>query len=939
MARYFEAGIGTAAQGKAFQMGKSAASEALSQLKTFDPSLALAFISSELDIPEVNRGIIEILGKCPLIGTSAGGEIANGPLNKSVVVTVIASNHLRVRVGMGSGVKENFRGAVEASLKDAGISDYFNSDHPLHQTLHMAAPEIPGVSPVLLIMFSPGATRTTPSLSHDIHTMLRKASSNHIPIFGGTSSDYFHFESSFQLVNERVSDDAIALAFLESEILYGLGMAHGFTPTTKGALVTKASGHIVHELDGRPASEVCSEILEIPSEELGEGALWFSRYPFGATDIYGNSILQVPECILDDGSIQFGPLMKKDQVITLMRAGEKDIVEAGLAAFEKALRHGGLNRPSLALVFSCALRKRLMGKDGNREIDLIYERSRVPISGFSTFGEQGVSDDGLPIYGNQSVSALVFSDELNPVAALIHKSKRIYQDFSSRLNRKAFQIKGIKKINQLIQEERTLDALLQILTNELTKMLPWAECAFYLPASEGNTYTVASASSLGAFPRHLLGDALETHFISNWMDSHGERFGALVLKQRQEDNHPDEGDLELAETIGKLTAGALHQIKVDGRLDVKIKQLDILNQLGHELSRAISPNAQSQNIIRHIRKILKLSMVSLWVVDETHRLLVKEAVDLYADQTMDGPEKENDERLTKWQVKNYEPIFSTDRSHAKCPVELVSPFPYEFVSLPIYYKGALRGVLNLYAKLNVLWAFQDDHLSENIEFLRTISNQVGVFIENRFLHKNATFYKEIHHRVKNNLQNIASLLRMQMRRLDRITPERALDDSISRIMSIAAVHEILSHGEPGMVDLGRLLGRISKVSLPAKKIGPIITLDISGPSVTIPSRLATTVALVINELIQNAVQHGIRNHPKGNVAIRVGQLSGFLAIIVHDNGPGLPRGFDMERDGNLGLTIVRTLVKDELRGKFLIHQDEGTRAEVSFPIPKYHVNI
>ena len=142
-----------------------------------------------------------------------------------------------------------------------------------------------------------------------------------------------------------------------------------------------------------------------------------------------------------------------------------------------------------------------------------------------------------------------------------------------------------------------------------------------------------------------------------------------------------------------------------------------------------------------------------------------------------------------------------------------------------------------------------------------------------------------------------------------------------------------------MVDLGRLLGRISKVSLASQADGPIITLDISGPSVTIPSRLATTVALVVNELIQNGVRHGIRDKPKGNVAIRVGQMFGFLTIIVQDNGPGLPKGFDTERDGNLGLTIVRTLVRDELRGEFSIHQDKGTRAEISFPIPKYHVNI
>ena len=498
MARYFEAGVGTAEHGKAVQMGRSAASEALSQLKAFEPCLALVFISSELDIPEVNRGIIETLGKCPVIGTSTAGEIANRSLSHGVVVALLASNHLKVRVGMGEGVKNNLEGAVDKALKEAGISEYFSPDHPLHQTLHMAAKEMPGVSPVLLLLFSPGAAKTQASLSHDIHTILRKASANRIPIFGGTSSDCFHFDSNYQILNDLVSDDAISLAFVESEILFGLGMAHGFTPTTRGALITRASGHIVHELDGRPASDVCSELLQIPSANLGEGALWFSRYPFGATDIYGNSILQVPEYIFDDGSIQFGPIMKKDQVITLMRGEEKDIVEAGVSAYKRAIRQGGLKRPGLVLMFSCALRKGLMGQNVNREIELVSERAEIPVCGFHTYGEQGISEDGLPVYANQSVSTLVFSDELNPVASLILKGKRIYQDFSLRLNRKAFQIKGINKINQIVQEEREPDALLNILTNELTQILPWAEVAFYLPIAQGNSYTrCLSKASLG----------------------------------------------------------------------------------------------------------------------------------------------------------------------------------------------------------------------------------------------------------------------------------------------------------------------------------------------------------------------------------------------------------------------------------------------------------
>lgn len=107
-------------------------------------------------------------------------------------------------------------------------------------------------------------------------------------------------------------------------------------------MITKASGHIVHELDGRPAVEICANLLGIPIDRLGDGMLWFSQFPFGTNDVYGNSPLCVPECVLPDGSIQFGPLMKNDQVLTLMRASREDIVLAGLTAYNKAVRQGGL---------------------------------------------------------------------------------------------------------------------------------------------------------------------------------------------------------------------------------------------------------------------------------------------------------------------------------------------------------------------------------------------------------------------------------------------------------------------------------------------------------------------------------------------------------------------------------------------------------------------
>jgi two-component sensor histidine kinase len=367
--------------------------------------------------------------------------------------------------------------------------------------------------------------------------------------------------------------------------------------------------------------------------------------------------------------------------------------------------------------------------------------------------------------------------------------------------------------------------------------------------------------------------------------------------------------------------------------------LEILNQLGHELSKSISTSSQSQNIVKHIRRILNLSFASLWLVDRTHQLLVKEAIDGGENFDIGEVEKQNDERLAKWQIDHQKPLYFTSESGNLKSIKLVAPFPFSFVSLPIIVKGEVRGILNLYSKQQYKWSLQNERIFENMEFLQSIAIQVAIFIENRSLHKHATFYREIHHRVKNNLQNIASLLRMQLRRLDRVPAEQALTDSIARIMSIALVHDTLSQGEIGVVDLGRLVGSISKFSESETSERPIITLDVSGPPIMIPSREATSLALVINELVQNAVQHGFKQENKGRLLIRVEQKNGDVSVLVLDDGPGLPDNFEPMLDGNLGLTIVRTLVKDELKGLFEINCSSGTCARITFPLPRSYYPI
>ena len=365
-----------------------------------------------------------------------------------------------------------------------------------------------------------------------------------------------------------------------------------------------------------------------------------------------------------------------------------------------------------------------------------------------------------------------------------------------------------------------------------------------------------------------------------------------------------------------------------------MKQFEILNQLGRELSQSISVDIQFQNIVAHIRKIMKFSMVSLWLVDPTHHLLVKEAVDANPDITIGDMERENDERITKWQLANCRLFSVTDPRGEESPIDLLLPFPYVFISFPVLYKGELRGILNIYSPIQTSRLPEQNQENDNVDFLRNITAHIAVLISNRFIQKDTTLFKEINHRVKNNLQNIASLLRMQIRRLDRISAEQALNDSISRIMSIAVVHETLSRGEIGMVNVGQLITSISRLSLSSQVEQPFITLDISGAPIMIPSKEATSLALVVNELIQNALQHGLTDENKGKLFIGITQTNGLVSVLVQNDGARLSPDFDIDHNSNLGLTIVQTLVRNELKGHFTLENKDGAVATVTFPLPE-----
>jgi two-component system, sensor histidine kinase PdtaS len=208
---------------------------------------------------------------------------------------------------------------------------------------------------------------------------------------------------------------------------------------------------------------------------------------------------------------------------------------------------------------------------------------------------------------------------------------------------------------------------------------------------------------------------------------------------------------------------------------------------------------------------------------------------------------------------------------------------------------------------------------EDRALLASIANHAAVALEHGRAVMRGVLAQEIHHRVKNNLQTVASLLRLQARAGDGVDPRKALDDSVNRILAIAAVHEVLTEQREEDVDLGELLERLRAMLV--QGLGAGKRVDSHVESVALAGDRATALALVFSELFQNALEHGGES-----VRVELTQRNGEVVMAISDDGGGI-RG----EDTGTGLSIVRALVRDELKGRLSLESDGGLRAEVAFP--------
>ena len=216
-----------------------------------------------------------------------------------------------------------------------------------------------------------------------------------------------------------------------------------------------------------------------------------------------------------------------------------------------------------------------------------------------------------------------------------------------------------------------------------------------------------------------------------------------------------------------------------------------------------------------------------------------------------------------------------------------------------------------------------------------LHNATEAVQKQRELNVKSAIIQEVHHRVKNNLQNIAAILRIQARRVKSDEARVHLTEAVNRVLSMAVIHEFLSHDEHRPINVKDVCQRIAtQVTQVSGSPDQEISVQVTGSSIRLPASQATPVAMVVNELLLNAVEHGLAGRSSGHIQIQLDDLGDAVCISIEDNGDGLPPAFDpAQQSSSMGLHIVHTLVTDDLKGSLTMQpaEPQGARVVVTFP--------
>lgn len=375
-----------------------------------DPAALLAAIRAGLDAPEV-----------PLIGATAAGEYRNGRCPRGVQVTILASPHLRAHGSLGRHVAQDWARAVDTATGDGAIAPYF-SNHPAHwRELTRRG------SCVFGMVFSPAPSRHVPSRGFHILDALKTRSQWQIPFVGGAAEHVF--------VNDAVADDAVAVAVVETELRFGIGLSHGFCATAHELEVTAVDQSEIVSLDHRPALDVFAECTGHATEHLRHRHLTLSTgHGFGHTGSMGLLQLNAAAFATDRGGIGLTrPVTEGTRLRLLDVSRDHAHTDTAADAVRKAMMRAHHTRPAAAMMWYCAMRPTLLPAEvvDTELASAARMLGDAPLLGSFSHAQHGVTQEGDSTHYAGGVSVLLIGNELTPCALVARENAALQAELAA----------------------------------------------------------------------------------------------------------------------------------------------------------------------------------------------------------------------------------------------------------------------------------------------------------------------------------------------------------------------------------------------------------------------------------------------------------------------------------------------------------------------------
>ncbi|HID89511.1 MAG TPA: GAF domain-containing protein [Anaerolineae bacterium] len=534
------------------------------------------------------------------------------------------------------------------------------------------------------------------------------------------------------------------------------------------------------------------------------------------------------------------------------------------------------------------------------------------------------------------------------------------EDLERRLEQKTAQLAALREIGRAINAAWDLQDTLELITRKTTEVMGMDSCSIYLLDPEREYLILEATTGLAAEAvgraRLRLGEGL-----TGWAAAKGEpvgvadaardpRFkylpetresifqsllavplinqgrviGAMNVQTRAYHEFGVD-EVELLSLIGDLAAGALEKAMLYERMQRQIAELTTLAEVSKTITAPLYLDQMLGLIVDMAARVMRAKACSLMLLDEEESILVLRAARGLGPAYRNCPPLKVGEGIAGQVARAGEPIAVVDvRADPRCRYPDVAREEglRSLLCVPLRVRDRVIGVFNCYTGTPHIFTPQE------IGLFQTLANQTALAIENARLVVNTAVVREMHHRVKNNLQTVAMLLRLQMAEED-LDPRRALQESINRVLSIAAVHEVLSEKGFRLVDLRQVLRQVAQTVVqnrphPDKDI----RVEVEGDEIALPSRSATALALAVNELVQNSLKHAFMGREAGRIKVRLRRRPSGYEVVVADDGVGLP--VDTPPPRSLGLQIVETLVTQDLGGELRLEcGPQGTRAVIT----------